>query len=279
MVAPPQPAARQPPSEEDRLAEAQRRAEAPVAGASNARQHRPGPQVKRLLPGIYMEPDLLASTAFHALNRTELFVLLRFLQKRQFGPKKGRQRREVVNNGRIRFPYSEAEEMGFSRAAFTRALDGLIGHGFVDITHSGEGLYRSATLYALGTRWRAYGTTRYEERARPQRQRQPRGFQRQREQPGKFLRTASPAVLAGRDGSAQQAPLVSVELRPSSAAGERCQAPLASVAENGNRGNRGACQHCSGPLPPTSGRGRPRQYCTDACRAAAHRRRAVEVDL
>ena len=39
------------------------------------------------------------------------------------------------------------------------------------------------------------------------------------------------------------------------------------------------CEHCQTDLPPQVGRGRPRQYCDDACRQAAHRERhAPEPD-
>ncbi|GGZ21738.1 hypothetical protein GCM10010300_76810 [Streptomyces olivaceoviridis] len=34
------------------------------------------------------------------------------------------------------------------------------------------------------------------------------------------------------------------------------------------------CEYCSSPLTGGPGKGRPRKYCTDACRQAAHRRRA-----
>ena len=35
----------------------------------------------------------------------------------------------------------------------------------------------------------------------------------------------------------------------------------------------GECQECGGPLPPASGTGRPRRYCSDVCRSAARRSR------
>ena len=114
-----------------------------------------------MLPGVYLEPDILASTAFAALNETEIRVLIRFYQKRQFATKPPGQRKrskEILNNGDITFPYSEAKEMGISASAFTRALDGLLARGFIDIAYSGEGMYRSVSRYAIATRWRLFGS-------------------------------------------------------------------------------------------------------------------------
>ena len=34
-----------------------------------------------------------------------------------------------------------------------------------------------------------------------------------------------------------------------------------------------SCGTCARPLPPHSGRGQPRRYCSDACRVAAYRGR------
>jgi hypothetical protein len=51
--------------------------------------------------------------------------------------------------------------------------------------------------------------------------------------------------------------------------------------ENGTMTAPGQCLACGGPLPPYGGRGRPRRYCSDACRwrhgheVAADRRAAA----
>ena len=131
------------------------------------------------LPGIYLESEVLASAAFAELNLNGIRVLLRFYQKRHFSSKKGRngrRSREILNNGQIVFPYTEAEEMGIHKSSYTRAIDTVLALGFIDIAHSGEGLYRSATLYAVSDRWRKWGTPDFVEARRPRRRRAPRGF-------------------------------------------------------------------------------------------------------
>ena len=141
-------------------------------------QHHPIPSypqgwAKKPPPGIYLEGELLASAAFAELNQTEMRVFLRFYQKRQIAKKR---RGEVLNNGKITFPYDEAEEMGISSTAYTRALDGLLARGFIDITYSGEGMYRSKSLYAISTRWKHFGTERFEKKERRLRLRKKVGF-------------------------------------------------------------------------------------------------------
>jgi hypothetical protein len=127
------------------------------------------------LPGIYLQPDLLASDAFRSLNRNGLRVLLRFMQKRQI-PKKGSQKGKIVNNGHIKFPYTEAVAMGISKSAFTRSLDNLIEFGFVDITFSGKGMSKSQTQYAISTRWKRWGKIDFQQAERPKPKRKPQGF-------------------------------------------------------------------------------------------------------
>ncbi len=132
------------------------------------------PSIRKRRPGIYLESELLASPAFAELNRTEIRVLLRFYQKRQIAKKRKGQKvrsKEILNNGQISFTYNEANDMGISDSAFTRAIDGLLERGFIDITHSGEGMYRSVSLYAISTRWGRYGTEAFQQKTRRRRSR------------------------------------------------------------------------------------------------------------
>ena len=122
-------------------------------------------------PGVYLEGDLLQSEAFSDLSKTEIRVLLRFYQKRQFGKKKGRTQRPLLNNGEIVFTYAEAEEMSIPGSTFTRAIDGLIESGLIDIASSGQGMYRSATKYSISERWRKYGTDQFVTRVRSRKKR------------------------------------------------------------------------------------------------------------
>jgi len=69
----------------------------------------------------------------------------------------------LVNNGEIQFSYIEArEKYGISDTRFTRAIDELLRVGLIDIAHSGLGLHKDCTLYAISERWRKYGTDEFE---------------------------------------------------------------------------------------------------------------------
>jgi DNA-binding MarR family transcriptional regulator len=145
-----------------------------MVGINPNRKQWPPHPTQKPRPGVYLIPELLSSLAFSELNTTELHVLLRFYQKRQFaGKKRGQRRRspEVLNNGEIVFTYSEAEEMGVSASAFTRALDRLVAKGFIDIAHSGEGMYRSVSYYGISERWTRYGEDNFEGSVRKKRSR------------------------------------------------------------------------------------------------------------
>lgn len=76
----------------------------------------------------------------------------------------------LVNNGQIQFSYKEAREhYGISATRFTRAIDELVRVGLIDIAHSGFGLHKDVTLYAISERWQKYGTDEFEHRERPKR--------------------------------------------------------------------------------------------------------------
>jgi len=76
----------------------------------------------------------------------------------------------IVNNGGIQFSYREAKEKyGISSGRFTKALDELIRVGLIAIAHSGYGLKKDCTLYAISERWRKYGTAEFEHVERPKR--------------------------------------------------------------------------------------------------------------
>lgn len=99
--------------------------------------------------------------------------MLRFYQKRQIPKRRKEQTKrssaEILNNGKIVFTYAEAENLDISTSAFTRALDGLLARGFIDITYSGEGMYRSVSLYAISTRWQQFGTDTFVHKERRKR--------------------------------------------------------------------------------------------------------------
>jgi hypothetical protein len=77
----------------------------------------------------------------------------------------------IKNNGEIKYPYTEAESKGISRASFQRAIDELIEKGFLSITRTGAGVARAATEYHIDDRWKLYGTNKFEVRKRPRKSR------------------------------------------------------------------------------------------------------------
>ena len=116
---------------------------------------------------ICVQKNLITSKAYRSLRTpTAYFVLGIFWTKRQMA-KVGRKSRDdwvIANNGEIVFTYEEAEaRYGISSGAFRSAIDELRNKGFLDIAKSGAGLYKSASLYTISDRWRAYGTAEYKQ--------------------------------------------------------------------------------------------------------------------
>jgi len=128
-----------------------------------------GRKTKRRAGPVYVERELIDSSAFMDLGGKSPQVLMLFLAKRRMErvPVGGDRKWSCTNNGEIEFTYAEAEKRGLSRKQFARALDDLIDRGFVDITHHGGGLLKDASTYALSDRWRKWGTSEFEEKTRP----------------------------------------------------------------------------------------------------------------
>ena len=123
--------------------------------------------------GIRFDKNLLRSKAFRSLSKWSLLVYLDFLRKRQWSQvKKGppNNRRKVwvhTNNGKIVYPYLEAERKGIGRREFRNAIDELISKGFLDINHLGKGgrkkidengkVTGDMTTYIISDRWKDHG--------------------------------------------------------------------------------------------------------------------------
>lgn len=76
----------------------------------------------------------------------------------------------ITNNGEIQFTYNEAfEKYGISSKRFTKAIDELVRVGLIDIAHSGFGLQKDVTLYAISDRWERFGTSEFEKARRTKR--------------------------------------------------------------------------------------------------------------
>ena len=106
---------------------------------------------------LWTDKSLRESSAFRSLHGTALLVLMDFHSKKHM-KKKDRQKHVLTNNGELVYTYREAQTRGIGPSTFMKALDTLIGRGFIDVTATGEGRYRSESRYALSNRWRHWET-------------------------------------------------------------------------------------------------------------------------
>lgn len=117
---------------------------------------------------IYITKELLESDAYRSLSRVAMLLYQDFLAKRimKRTPRRNQKVWVCENNGKIIFPYAEAEEEnGYSRKQFRDGIDELQGNGLIDITHQGQGGRKpqkgtgDVTTYWIDDRWREWGTT------------------------------------------------------------------------------------------------------------------------
>ena len=117
---------------------------------------------------IWIEREMILSSAFHKLNGRAIEVLLLFLYRRQWKQASRKGKWYTTNNGEIVFPYKEAKKrFKIPKSSFARAIDNLIEYGFIDIAHLGGGLIGDCTKYSISNRWRNYDTDRFVQKKRP----------------------------------------------------------------------------------------------------------------
>ena len=117
---------------------------------------------------IWIDREMILSSAFHKLNGRAMKVLLLFLYRRQWSRPSGKGKWCTTNNGEIVFPYKEAKKrFKIPKSSFARAIDKLMEHGFIDIAHLGGGLIGDCTKYSISNRWRNYDTDRFVQKKRP----------------------------------------------------------------------------------------------------------------
>lgn len=108
---------------------------------------------------VYVESDLLWTEAFKKLNKSSLWVLLRFLQKRTWSKIGKRKKGKIVYDNDVgAFTYAEAFVLGIKTNAFFEAIKRLVEVGFIDIEHQGGAYGKDYSRYSLSDRWRNYGT-------------------------------------------------------------------------------------------------------------------------
>jgi hypothetical protein len=118
---------------------------------------------------IVVERDLLNSKAWLSLNGISPQVYLLFLCRRKMEKTGPRNNRKTVctNSKELIFTYRDAEnDFGITQPRFTKTIDMLITHGFLDIVEPGNGSTKTATTYGLSHRWEKYGTADFEPKPR-----------------------------------------------------------------------------------------------------------------
>ena len=125
---------------------------------------------------MFVSRALVTSRAFLSLKTAAACqVFMIFLgkcrwEKAQIRPGSRDKAYVLGNNHEIQFSYKEAlDKYGISAKRFTGAIDELLRVGLIDIAHSGFGLHKDATKYAISERWRQYGTDEFERVERPKR--------------------------------------------------------------------------------------------------------------
>jgi hypothetical protein len=122
--------------------------------------------------GIFIDRALIASRAWLTLTGAAHAVYLLFRCRLQVRPVKshrgGRQAFEKVNDGEIVFTYTEAQsKYGITGPRFTRAIEQLVSHGFLDVAYRGGGLEGDGSKYGISDRWQEYGKPGFKEVVRP----------------------------------------------------------------------------------------------------------------
>lgn len=127
------------------------------------------PKAQKYKNGRYvmLPPELIESELFRKLSAKEIWVLIRFYQKIERQPSKGRTAKlrinEILNNGQIKFPYSEAVHFGVSRTTFSKIIEKFVKLGFIDIAEQGGHYGQTPTKFSILDRWRVYGTSDFKE--------------------------------------------------------------------------------------------------------------------
>lgn len=122
---------------------------------------------------IWFSRKMLLSKAYKELSPMDRDIFHLFLMRKQVSKPNRKNRSEwvITNNGEIIFTYNEAEEKGFSRATFKRAITRLIKNGLLDISYQGTGRHKDFSKYAISDRWKGYGTDNFIKKDRPKQRR------------------------------------------------------------------------------------------------------------
>lgn len=115
-------------------------------------------QKNRLPPFVPMLWDMLNHKAYHDLAPSAAKALPYFLGKiKRNGPDRYEEE--------FSFSYREAKKYGFASSTWSKVIQEVVKHGFVDPIDRGglRGEGRSCSKYSLSTRWKEYGTEKFRE--------------------------------------------------------------------------------------------------------------------
>ena len=125
---------------------------------------------------MFVSRKMMTSQAFLSLKTAAACqVFMIFLNKCQWEnarirPGSRDKAWRLANNAQIQFSYREAlEKYGIKDGRFKKAIDELLRVGLIDIAHSGLGVHKDSTLYAISNRWEKFGTDEFESAERPKR--------------------------------------------------------------------------------------------------------------
>src|SRR5208282_4525438 len=146
---------------------------------------------KREHHGTYLEGPLITSKAWLSMRSPSSFIVYCIISSQviklraKHKAKNKKQQYTCPNERDLKLTYGQAQEIyGISQTKFTRAIDELIEHGFLDVVTPGNASTKTPTIYGISGRWKLYGTERF--RAEP-RERIKRGFCRTRKQKPKLV--------------------------------------------------------------------------------------------
>lgn len=110
--------------------------------------------------GVFIDPNIIFSKAWLELPPSiapQVYML--FLTRRTVTKDRRNKSSYIVTNSEeLKIPYRTIEKLGIKASKFTRTIDILIRHGFIDISEPGNSATRQCTTYALSKRWKDYGT-------------------------------------------------------------------------------------------------------------------------
>lgn len=111
---------------------------------------------------VYIDGDMFESEAYRSLSAKASWVLLRFLQKREWAYPGKKKRNPIYHNKGLVFTYDEAIFFGISRSSFHGIIKKLVEVGFIDVEHQGGFFGHDYSKYNLSDRWRFSGTSLFE---------------------------------------------------------------------------------------------------------------------